>query len=283
MNTIELLIARVQVALHGTLNTLIDRSPTLLLAAAVLLLGWGGARFLRWAVQRLAVVGRMELMADKLGLSRMLSRAGAQGLGAVLGIVVFWAVMLGTVMLAAEVLGMTPVIEGIERVFAYLPTLFAALAVFVFGFWLADKARFVMGSMGDAMGIGGGKVIGRIFFVVILLYLTITALNVAGVDTTLITSNILIVVGSLFVAFSIAYGFAAKEILANILSSYYGKDRFRPGMRIRIGTDEGVITRIDSIRIAMRCGDREVLIPTTMLVTERIEVLEEPNESVEQP
>lgn len=283
MNTIELLIARVQAALHGTLNTLIDRSPTLLLAAAVLLLGWGVARFLRWVVQRLAVVGRMELMADKLGLSRMLTRAGAQGLGAVLGIIVFWAVMLGTVMLSAEVLGMTPVIEGIERVFAYLPTLFAALAVFVFGFWLADKARFVMGSMGEAMGIGGGKVIGRIFFVVILLYLTITALNVAGVDTTLITSNILIVVGSLFVAFSIAYGFAAKEILANILSSYYGKDRFKPGMRIRIGTDEGVITRIDSIRIAMHCGDREVLIPTTVLVTERIEVLEVPDAAVEQP
>lgn len=280
MDTIDGLIARVQGALNGTLNTLIDRSPTLLLAALVLLIGWLVARAMRWLIKRLSMVGRLERLAERTGFSKLLVRAGATSLGTLLGVIVFWSVMLGTVMLTAEVLGMTPVINGIERVFAYLPTLFAALAVFVFGFWLADKARFVMGSMGEAMGIGGGKVIGRILFVVILLYITITALNVAGVDTTLITSNILIVVGSLFVAFSIAYGFAARDILANILSSYYGKDRFTPGMRIRIGQDEGVITRIDSIRIALRCGDREVLIPTARLISERIEVLDQ---AAEQP
>jgi hypothetical protein len=27
-----------------------------------------------------------------------------------------------------------------------------------------------------------------------------------------------------------AYGFAARDVLTNILGSYYGKDRFKPGM-----------------------------------------------------
>ena len=109
-----------------------------------------------------------------------------------------------------------------------------------------------------------------------MLFMTITALNVAGVDTTLITSNILLVIGGVLLAFAIAYGFAAREILTNILSSYYGKDRFKTGMRIRVGNDEGIIERIDSISITLRVADKLVLLPTKQLVSERIEILEEP-------
>ncbi|MCB9184549.1 MAG: mechanosensitive ion channel [Flavobacteriales bacterium] len=273
METIDLIQHRVTGAFNATLNALIDHSPNLLLAGLVVLLGWLLARLVRWVIIRMAVIGRLESLSARIGLESVLKRTGVDSLGRVLGAVAYWVIILGTMMLAAEVLGMQPVIDGLQRVFAYIPTLFAALAVFLFGFWLADKARFVMGTMGEAMGIGGGKVIGRILFIIILLFLTITALNVAGVDTTLITSNILIVVGSLFIAFSIAYGFAAKEILTNILSSYYGKDRFKPGMRVRIGQDEGVIVSIDSIRVALRAGDREILIPTSRLVSDRIEIL----------
>ncbi len=274
MNAIDLIIQRIEHAFTTTLAALIDRSPSLLLAGVVVLLGWVLARAVRWIVARMSAVGRLETLAERTGILKVLMRAGMSSLGALLGTIAYWAVMLGVVMLAAEVLGMTPVIEGIERVFAYLPTLLAALGVFIFGYWLADKARFVMGAMGEAMGIGGGRVIGRVLFIIILLFLTITALNVAGVDTTLITSNILIVVGSLFVAFSIAYGFAAKDILTNILSSYYGKDRFKPGMRVRIGNDEGIIERIDSISITLQAPGKAIIIPTASLVKDRIEVLE---------
>ena len=109
-----------------------------------------------------------------------------------------------------------------------------------------------------------------------MLFMSITALNVAGVDTTLITSNILIVFGGVLIAFAIAYGFAARDILTNILSSYYGKDRFQPGMRVRIGNDEGVVEKVDSINITLRTADRLVLIPTRALITERIEVVDDP-------
>lgn len=274
METLDLITHRIDHAFRSTLAALIDRSPSLLLAAVVLIVGWLLARLIRWFIIRMSVIGQLERLAERVGLASILQRTGAGSVGRLLGAVAFWSLILGTIMLAAEVLGMQPVIDGIRRVFAYLPTLLASLGVFLFGFWLADKARFVMGTMSEAMGIGGGRIIGRILFVVILLFLSITALNVAGVDTTLITSNILIVVGSLFIAFSIAYGFAAREILANILSSYYGKDRFKPGMHVRIGADEGVITGIDSIRVALRNGDKEILLPTSVLITERVEILD---------
>jgi uncharacterized protein YacL len=222
----------------------------------------------------MSAVGRLDTFAQRIGLSKALVRVGFPTVGSMLGVLVYWAIILGAIMLAAEVLGMDPVIDGISRIFAYLPTLVAALSVFLVGLWMADKARFVMGTMTELMGLSSGKTLGRIIFGIILLFLSITALNVAGVDTSLITSNILIVVGSLFISFSIAYGFAAKDILTNILSSYYGKERFKAGMHVRIGQDEGVIDRIDSISLTLRTNDREILIPTSTLITQRIEIID---------
>ena len=113
-----------------------------------------------------------------------------------------------------------------------------------------------------------------IFFVVIVLFMSITALNMAGVDTTLITSNILLLVGGILVAFSVAYGMASRDVLSNMLGSYYGRERFKAGMKVRIGADEGVIEKIDSVSISIRTADRLVLLPTRQLLTERIEVLD---------
>ncbi|MCB0764585.1 MAG: mechanosensitive ion channel [Flavobacteriales bacterium] len=269
------LLSRIESALHRTLENLVEQLPLLLLAGTVILVGWGLARLLRWLVRRLTVIGRLEALSERLGLTPLLLRLKIKSVAHLIGGIVYWLAMLGTIMLAADVLGMQPVIRGLERMFAYLPSLIASLAVFIFGFWLADKARFVMGAMGEAMGLASGKAIGRILFVVILLFLTITALNVAGIDTSLITSNILIVVGSLFISFSIAYGFAARDILSNILSGYYNKDRLRPGQRIRIGDDEGIIVRISGISVTLRTRDRTVHLPSTRLVNERIEVLDD--------
>ena len=112
----------------------------------------------------------------------------------------------------------------------------------------------------------------------IVVFTVITALNVAGIDTSLITANIQIIIAGLLLAFAISYGAASRTILTNILSSYYGKERFKPGMRIRIGEDEGLIERIDSISFTLRKEDREVMLPTSLLISERIEVLEMPDE-----
>lgn len=90
--------------------------------------------------------------------------------------------------------------------------------------------------------------------------------------------TIVVVLGGMLLAFCIAYGSAAREILTNILSSYHGKDRCKPGMRVRIGQNEGVIEKIDSISIYLRTGEKLVLLPTKQLVGERIEVLSDPAE-----
>ena len=268
---------RVIHAFDAHLGVLLDALPGLLSGLLVLLVGWLIARVLRWTTGRLLKRLGLDAAAEKSGLDRQLQRFGGLKLSKLIGLVVYWAVLLVFLLAAADVMGLETVTRGVEGFLAYLPTLLSALAIFVIGLVFAEKVKQGMSTLMSSVGIGGGKVVAQVLFGLVALFMTITALNVAGIDTTLITSNILIVIGGVLIAFGIAYGLAARGILTNILSSYYGRDRIKPGQRIRIGQDEGVVERIDSIAITLDTGDRKVMLPCSVLTTERIEVLgEEP-------
>ncbi|MBL8002893.1 MAG: mechanosensitive ion channel [Flavobacteriales bacterium] len=272
----------IQASLHAAFNAylggLIASLPAVLSGLVVLLIGWALARLLRAITGRIVRSAGVDEMAARAGLNEVLGKLGGATLGGLLKGLVHVLVLFLFIVAAADTMHLTGVTAAFQRFFGYLPTLLTALAIFVGGLWGGEKVRSTVDAMTSSVGLGGGKVIGKLLQGVIVLFLSITALNVAGVDTSLITSNILIVVAGVLGAFAIAYGFAARDILTNILSSYYGKDRFKPGMTVRIGADEGVVEKVDSINITLRTSDRLVLIPTSQLITQRIEVLHDPSE-----
>ena len=264
---------RIAQAFNEYLGSILHALPAIGAGLLLLLIGWGLARLLRTLIERIFRRSGLHGAAERSGLDKVLGRLG--GLTVVVSGLVYWMVQLFFILASAEVMDMAIVTDAIHRFFAYLPVLLTAVGIFVFGVWLGERVQMVVTGLAGSIGLMGSKVLGRIFFTIILLFMSVTALNMAGVDTTLITSNILLLVGGVLVAFSVAYGMASRDILASILSSYYGKDRFKPGMHVRIGSDEGVIEKIDSISVALRTADRLVLLPTTTLIKERIEVLDD--------
>ncbi|MBK6539761.1 MAG: mechanosensitive ion channel [Flavobacteriales bacterium] len=272
---LELLKSSLAKAFEQYVVGIINGLPGVISGLIILLLGWLIAKGLRAVVKTTAVRSGLDGLVDKSGFSKVLGKVGVSKVSSLLAGLVYVFVLLVFIVAAADAMHLTGVTNAISALFAYLPTFFTALAIFLAGLWGAELVKEAIGTMMDSVGLSGGRVLGSVVFGLIVLFTSITALNMAGVDTTLVTSNIVVVLGGILIAFCIAYGFAARDILTNILSSYYGKDRFKVGMRVRIGSDEGVIEKIDSISIAIRTADRLVLLPTKQLITERIEVLGE--------
>lgn len=264
---------RLPQAFNTYAGAFIDRLPALLTGLFVLGLGYLLANGIRWAVCR---VGERTLdpLAQRSGLDRVVARFGGFTAARLVGSIVWWLVILLVILGASEVMGLSLVSRAVEKAFSYLPILLTALSIFVLGIWGSDKVSRLVSQLGNVVELSSGRVVGRILAGILLVFASITALNVAGVDTSLITTNIQIILAGVLLAFGVAYGFAARDVLSNILGSYYGNERFKPGMRVRIGEDEGVIERIDSVSVTIRKHDRLVMIPCKQLVTERIEVLD---------
>jgi len=272
---IDLLKASLSKAFEQYIVGIINGLPGVISGVIILLLGWLIAKGMRMFIKTALGRSGVDALMEKQGFAKPLGKLGISKLSAFLAGLVYVLILLVFVVAAADAMQLTGVTSAISALFAYLPTLFTALAIFLVGLWGAELVKHAIATMMESVGLSGGKVLGSVAFGLIVLFTSITALNMAGVDTTLITSNIVVVLGGVLLAFCIAYGFAARDILTNILSSYYGKDRFKVGMRVRIGTDEGVIEKIDSISISIRTADRLVLLPTRQLITERIEVIGE--------
>ena len=275
---LELLKASLQKAFEQYVVGIINGLPGIISGLIILLIGWLLGKVIRTLVKGACTRAGLDRAADRSGFSKVLGKVGIRSVSAFLAGAIYFFILLVFVVAAADAMHLTGVTNAINALFAYLPTFFTAAAIFLVGLWGAELVKGAVATMMESVGLSGGKVLASVLFGVIVVFTSITALNMAGVDTTLITSNIIAVVGGLLLAFCIAYGFAARDILTNILSSYYGKDRFKPGMRVRIGADEGTIEKIDSISISIRTADKLVLLPTKHLISERIEVL---GESVE--
>lgn len=256
----------------------IDRLPAVLTGLLVLLIGLLLARGLRWAALRIGE-RTLDPLAQRSGVDRAIARFGGFTPARLVATMVWWLMVLIAVLSAADIMGLHLVSLAVQRAFAFLPTLLTALAIFVLGIWGADKVSRLVSQLSNVVELSAGRIVGRILAVITIVFASITALNVAGVDTTLITTNIQIILGGLLLAFGVAYGSAARDVLSNILGSYYGNERFKPGMHVRIGEDEGVIERIDSVSMTLRKSDRVVMIPSKRLVTERIEVIDAPRKA----
>lgn len=266
---------RLSAAFSQYIGGMVDALPALLTGAVVLFIGWLVASLIRTIVKRTS--GKtLDKLAERAGLSSVLAKLGGITLSKLVAGLLYALILLVFIMASADLMGLDLVKRALESFMAYLPTLLTAVTIFILGLWGGDKVSQLVQTLTESAGLSSGRSIARVLGGVIVLFTSITALNMAGVDTELITSNIQILLAGVLLAFGLAYGFAARDVLTNILSSFYGKDRFKPGMVIRIGQDEGVIARIDSISLTMQVEGKEVLIPTSKLVTERIEIISDP-------
>jgi small-conductance mechanosensitive channel len=173
---------------------------------------------------------------------------------------------------ASETLGWSVVSKSISDLLTYLPQLFSAIVVFVIGFYIAGFIQRALISVLETLSVASARIISNFAFYLILVIVSLTALNQAGVETGLLTSNVTIIVGGMILAFAISFGIGSRDILKNILSSFYSKTNFQIGQEIKVGDIEGVIVKIDITSCVLKTSSGTIILPVSKLLTEIVEV-----------
>lgn len=184
-----------------------------------------------------------------------------------------WFLILVFVMAGANMFGMESVSNGISSFFAYLPRLLTALGIFVAGAYLGTVVKKAITSMFKSLEINGGNLVGNIAFYLIVIFLSITALDQAGVDTSVIKSNLTLVIGSILAAFTIAFGLGSRGAVERLLFGYYSRKNLEIGQRIKTNGVEGVIVSIDNICMIVSTAEGKVVLPIKDVVDNKIEVI----------
>ena len=241
----------------------------------IIIVGWILASVLSKIIRKLLETIRVDELGEKLkevplfaGLDFKISQITSK--------IVYWIVFFIALIMATETMGMTTMSQSISSFIAYIPKILSAAIFFFIGTFFANIIKNFIVSATTSMNIPAGRIIGSFVFYFLVLMFGITALNQAGMETGIITENIKIILGAFMLAIGLGYGLSSKDLMSNMLASFYTNKKFSEGQRIKYLQTEGEILSLDnSSAIILKDNGNKVVIPLSRLMQEEVEILQE--------
>ena len=254
-------------ALTKIVTDIINFIPNLVNGFIILLIGYVIARFARWVAGVVLRRLKFDEIVDRAGVTNALRVLGVNTpLSVITAQAVFALLLLSFLITATRLMGLQPVAELFERILAFLPTLIAALIVFLLGGIIAQKIGDMVGVAAVAGGISGGKRLGKIVQYLVSLFVVIIALGIMGMDTALLVTGVTIFIAAFGLAVGLSLGLGARSIVHHVLAGYYIRQRFRAGHTIAVEGVTGEVSSVGGVNTVIATGDGMVVLPNGMLL-----------------
>ena len=200
--------------------------PRLALALVVVAVGWILAKGVRFAVEKALRAINFNVLTERAGTDHFLQQGGLQGdTTTIFGLFAYWVVILATLIIAFNGLGLTYITDLLQRVELFAPKVLVAMLILVFGSYFA---RFV----GEAVNtycldaqIPDADILGKISRYLIMTFVVMIALSQVEVGGDIVQRTFLIILGGLVLALALAFGLGGKEWAAAMLERWWPQRR----------------------------------------------------------
>ncbi len=268
-NLIDILLNIAKTLLDG----LVSFIPRLISAIVILVIGSLIAKLLRKVVSAVLSKAGVDRVGEQINKIDFVRGLGTEiKLSAVAAQVLYFFVLMVFVSAAAETLGVAAITGMVVSLMNFIPQLIASALMLLVGVVVADALKNVVVTVCKSFNIASGKLLGSIVFFFFLIIMVINAVGQAGINTGLLESSFNLIIGGIIFAFAVGYGIASRDVMANILASFYSKNRFREGQTIQIDGIKGQILTMDATSLTLQTGDTVTIFPLQTLQTKNVEV-----------
>jgi len=240
---------------------ILDFMPSILGAVVLLLAGWGVARLLRYATEKITEKTLVRLAHTRPMDTRIKQPDSYSAAPHIASRIVFWVVMLFFILAAAEVLELKVISGLLSGITAYLPRLLAGVLILFMGLWFGEATHAVLARASVRMGIEQAEILGRLGQALVLLVVFSIAAGQIGIDNTVLVALIATLFGVLLGSIALAFSIGAKTTIANMLGAQSIAQAYQTGDIVRIGDIEGKILRITRTSLILETAAGQALIP----------------------
>ncbi|WP_394975013.1 mechanosensitive ion channel domain-containing protein [uncultured Croceitalea sp.] len=260
-------------SLSDMLSNVVQLLPQIIIGVLGLIVAWILLKVILFIVKKVLKAAKIDALSTKITEAKLLGdkEVKIDLLKIVLRAVKILLILVFTIVIA-EVIGLNAISEGIISILGYLPTLLSAILIFAGGLYLATLVKKGTLALFTSMGIGGSKAISSILFYLITFFISITALNQAGIDTDIITSNFTMILGAFLFAAALGFGLGSREVFSDVLKMFYTRKNYAVGDKIAIGDLEGTIDAIDNITLTLKTKTGKIVIPIKDIVSQNVEI-----------
>jgi len=247
--------------------------PNILGAIVILIVGWLITKIVTLILKKVLKVAKVDKLTEKINDTDLFGKSTMNfKISKVIIGFVRWIMFLIFLIVAVDIMNWEIISTEIGNLLRYLPRLFSAIALFLIGLYIATYIKKGVLGLFESFEFSGSKIISSLVFYIIIVFISITALNQAGIDTTIITNNVTIILGAFLLAVSIGLGLGSKEIIADLLRTFYSRKNYEVGDRVKIKGIEGTVEAIDNICMTLRTTEGKMVIPIKKVMDNTVEI-----------
>ena len=263
--------------ISGSFNNIVEAvsefTPKLVASVLVILVGLLIAQVIVKILKRVLKFIKADKLDDKLNEIELFGNKKLQfNIIKIVLVFVKWILYIFLLIIVAEMLDLAVVTQEVSKLLNYLPQLFSGLIILVFGLLLGNAVKKAIKSFFESAELSGSKIISQLVFTIILIFVSITALNQAGFNTDIITDNVTLIFGGFLLAFALAFGLGSRNIIEKLLKAYYSRRVFEVGQKVKMQKIEGEIEAINPTTVVIKSGNKKIVVPIEDLSDNQIEI-----------
>ena len=217
MNRIDVLLEPIRVFLRQVGEML----PRMVLALLILIIGWLVAKAMRFAIVRGLRAVNFHVVTERAGLDGFLHDGGIESdTTEILGMLVYWLVILGALVIGFNTLGLAYVTDLLGRIILFVPKVMVALLILAFGAYFARFIGNAITAYCRNIHIQDADLLGRLAQYAIVTFVVLIALDQVNIGGDIVRQSFLIVLAGLVFALALAFGLGGREWAAELLERW---------------------------------------------------------------
>ncbi|MGW9685560.1 mechanosensitive ion channel family protein [Flagellimonas sp. 2504JD1-5] len=247
--------------------------PKIIGALIVLLIGWIVTKIILFILGKILKLAKADALSEKINDMDLFGKGDFKIdiIKVILGFAK-WFLLLVFLIVAADILSWEIISTEIGNLLRYLPRLFSALALMMIGLYIGNFVKKTVKKLFDSLEFGGSNLVSNLLFYIIVIFISITALNQAGIDTSIITNNITMILGAFLLAFALGLGLGSRDVITDLLRSFYTRRTYAVGDKVVIAGHTGTIEAIENNSLTLTTKDGKFVIPIKDVVSEKVEI-----------
>ncbi len=242
--------------------------PEIAFAILVIFVGWLAAVLVHHIVLWVLNFFAIDKLAAKTPLQGMLKSIGVhKSISDILGWLIFWMIILLTLIVAADTLHLQQVSNGLSVITNYIPQVIVALLIIVFGMLLAKFLQMLTIQALNKMDVSYKKFAGTAVQLVVLVFVFISAVDQLGFNLGYVLNGLITIASVALLILGLGAAFGARTVLDNAIACQQLRRQLPVGSTVQIGSEKGTVTEYTLTNVVLRTNEGTKVLPAVHFLT----------------
>jgi len=180
------------------------------------------ARFVKNLVIKAMEGLRVSKAIEKTPVELFLANAEfGQRIEGIIGSIFYWLFLFVVLHTSVSILGLTPLSDVMDQILEYIPHIFSALVIFIFGVLMAGVVESVVKGAMRSIDLNSGRLFAKIASYAVVTVAALAAIAELGIATEFIRILFFGVVFTFALGSGLALGLGGQDIIRQTLANWY--------------------------------------------------------------